>query len=383
MPQPLFPASFFSSLFTTGGYDIRALMVVCRYLGDVLLATPLAESLCRAGYRVDWVVAPGTESILEQQSCADQVFVTGPTSPLRQQLDTGRRLWRKYDLAFALPSNDRSMLLSLAASRTVHAMIPANRRQDAWKRHVSKVWADYTPGAHMVALACNLAEASHLPACRDVQIQWSEDDMQQVFASLPWAENTPFLHIHPFARWPYKWWRKAAWQQLIQAALDRDLKVVLTGSPTELDKAEEIVTNFPPSDVHIAAGTFNWRQLACLSKYAAAYIGMDTANTHLAAAAGANVVALFGPTDPRIWGPWPNGFAGSSPWQASSPDGIQRQGNISLLQGRQDCIPCQLEGCDKRQDSISLCLKEMQADWVWGEVEERIRLSDARQAENQ
>jgi ADP-heptose:LPS heptosyltransferase len=33
------------------------------------------------------------------------------------------------------------------------------------------------------------------------------------------------------------------------------------------------------------------------------YIGNDSGISHLAAAAGAPVVALFGPTDPAVWAP--------------------------------------------------------------------------------
>jgi len=356
-------------------------MVVCRYLGDVLLATPLAQSLNKAGYQVDWIVAPGTEAILENQSYAERIFVVGQQTAWLQQCSMAFRFFHHYDLAFALPSSDRSMFLSLAASRSVHALINDARPQDAWKRRVAKVWTGYTPGTHMVALACHLAAASHLPACREVRIDWSTEDVRQIFAALPWSEEAPFIHLHPFARWPYKWWRKAAWQQLMQSALDSDMRIVLTGSPAEIERARELAAGFPDSRVHIVAGQLNWRQLACLSQHAAAYIGLDTANTHLAASTGAPVVALFGPTDPRIWGPWPNGFAGASPWLASSPQGIQRQGNISLLQGRQDCIPCQLEGCERRQDSVSLCLKEMHADWVWQEVEHRLQLRRTQQAD--
>lgn len=352
-------------------------MVVCRYLGDVLLATPLAASLQKTGYQVDWVVADGTDSILEGQPCAANVWTVGAKTPWYGQVSLGRRLLRHYRIAFALPSTDRSMLLALAASRRVHALITAERSQEAWKRRIADVWSDYTPGSHMVALACGLAEASGLPACRDVQIRWDDADADKVFAELPWARGEAYIHIHPFARWPYKWWRKSAWKQLIGSALERDLRVVISGSPAETQTAREMAGGLAPKHVHIAAGGFNWRQLACLAHHAEAYIGLDTANTHLAAAGGARVIALFGPTDPRIWGPWPNGFAGASPWQASSKEGIQRQGNISLLQGRQDCIPCQQEGCERRQDSVSLCLKEMRAEWVWQEVEARMRMARA------
>jgi hypothetical protein len=44
-------------------------------------------------------------------------------------------------------------------------------------------------------------------------------------------------------------------------------------------------------------------ELACWLAKARLYVGNDSGITHLAAAAGAPVVALFGPTDPAVWGP--------------------------------------------------------------------------------
>jgi heptosyltransferase-3 len=44
-------------------------------------------------------------------------------------------------------------------------------------------------------------------------------------------------------------------------------------------------------------------ELACWLATARVYIGNDSGITHLAAAAGVSVVAIFGPTDPAIWAP--------------------------------------------------------------------------------
>jgi len=356
-----------SAPYTTGEVDIRALMVVCRYFGDVLLATPLAQSLTQAGYSVDWLVAPGGEALLAGQPCADRVRVVNQHTPWHRQLSMLTRMFRKYDRAFALPSTDRSMLFALSASRSTYALIVAGRSQEAWKRRLVDHWVDYSPGAHMVSLACELAEAAGLPPCREVQICWQDADAKQLFSELPWSEQTPYIHLHPFARWPYKWWPFSAWRELMGFAEEQGLRIVITGSPDETEQAGRLAGT-SGSNVCVLAGKLNWRQLACLSHYARAYVGLDTANTHLAATTGTPVIALFGPTDPRIWGPWPNGFPGASPWQASSSSGIQRQGNISLLQGRQECVPCQLEGCDRHQGSTSRCLQEMKPEWVWQEI---------------
>jgi heptosyltransferase-3 len=47
----------------------------------------------------------------------------------------------------------------------------------------------------------------------------------------------------------------------------------------------------------------NLYELACWLRTARLYIGNDSGITHLAAAAGVPVVAIFGPTDPAVWAP--------------------------------------------------------------------------------
>jgi len=372
MPPPSCLASPSSAPFTTGGNDIRALMVVCRYLGDVLLATPLAQSLKHAGYAVDWVVAPGTGALLEQQPYANNVVTIGQGISWGRQLGLGAKLFRKYDIAFVLPASDRSMAMALAASGTVYALIDANRPQDAWKRKLAHQWLPYEKHCHMVHYAIRLSQSANIKPCHDIHIHWSEANINGVHAALPWKSSTPFIHLHPFARWPYKWWNRKGWCDLVKFILDEGFKVAITASPQENEAAHKLVEEYAADGVCVLAGELNWQQLACLSHCASAYIGLDTANTHLAASTGTPVIALFGPTDPRIWGPWPNGFDGKTPWQARSENGIQRYGNISLLQGTQDCVPCQLEGCERRPDSDSACLQDMQAEWVWQEVQHQL-----------
>ena len=47
----------------------------------------------------------------------------------------------------------------------------------------------------------------------------------------------------------------------------------------------------------------NLYELACWLQTARLYIGNDSGITHLAAAVGVPVVAIFGPTDPAVWAP--------------------------------------------------------------------------------
>jgi ADP-heptose:LPS heptosyltransferase len=50
-------------------------------------------------------------------------------------------------------------------------------------------------------------------------------------------------------------------------------------------------------------GQLSLGEVAALAREAAVYVGNDSGPTHLAEAAGANVVMLFGPSDPIAYGP--------------------------------------------------------------------------------
>ena len=113
-----------------------------------------------------------------------------------------------------------------------------------------------------------------------------------------------------------------------------------------------------------------WPQLVALLSRARLYIGPDTSVTHLAAATGCPTVTLFGPTDPRIWGPWPVGGL-AEPWSASGS--IQRRGNVWLIQNPLPCMPCMLEGCERHIASRSTCLDELAPEQALAAVDQALQ----------
>ncbi len=121
-------------------------------------------------------------------------------------------------------------------------------------------------------------------------------------------------------------------------------------------------------------GKLDWPELTAAIRDAQIYVGPDTAITHLAAATGVPTVALYGPTDPRLWGPWPVGGL-DRPWSAAGT--IQQRGNVWLVQNPLPCLPCQLEGCERRLDSFSRCLDELTGAQVISAVDQALTVSRA------
>jgi heptosyltransferase-3 len=135
------------------------------------------------------------------------------------------------------------------------------------------------------------------------------------------------------------------------------MRVVVTGMGSA-DQAycEQVIQGLPES-VNLV-GRVALPALGCLLSRAALYVGTDTAVSHMAAAVGVLSVVLFGPSNPVKWGPWPKDFPSTtnSPWRKQ---GSQRQGNVFLLQGEGDCVPCLAEGCDRHINSLSDCLQQL------------------------
>ncbi len=105
-------------------------------------------------------------------------------------------------------------------------------------------------------------------------------------------EEGDFAAIHPFSGSPKKNWPLERYQELGRL-LARRLPVKWI-----IERGSEGVGGVdlePPID--------DLYELACRLAQSRCYIGNDSGVTHLAAAAGARVLALFGPTDPAIWAP--------------------------------------------------------------------------------
>ena len=92
--------------------SIRTILVVSlRFMGDVLLTTPLMRSL-RATYplaAIDALVFAGTEGVLEGNPDLRQVL----TTERGEELALWRRLWRRYDLAVVAETADRPHICGL------------------------------------------------------------------------------------------------------------------------------------------------------------------------------------------------------------------------------------------------------------------------------
>jgi len=344
----------------------RILVIVLRRLGDVLLTTPLVRSLRRAWPEatIDALVFADTAGILKDNSDLNGI-VSMPARPTAaQSLALAARLWRKYDLAISTQCGDRPTFFAIIAGR--QAVAPVEATFSGWlKRGLLHRSVPYAIGVHRVEEILQLADV--LGVARAPQLICPGPRSIEEFK----AGNYAVIHAAPMFR--YKQWHKNGWRAVAQWLSRRGLTVVATGGPSDVERRylDEIWNAGSP--VQRIEGQLDWPQLAGLLSKARVYVGPDTSVTHLAAASGCPTVAIFGPTDPRLWGPWPTGGL-DDVWAASGT--IQRRGNVWLVQNPLPCTPCQLEGCERSLESYSACLDELSAEQVIAAVDQALAAAE-------
>jgi len=344
----------------------RVLLIVTRRIGDVLLTTPLLHALRQAWPEaaIDVLVFRNTEGVLHGNPDIREI-ITVPEHPgVWRHLQLFLRLFRRYDLALSTLTGDKPTLYAWVAGKRRIGLLAQERKQ-RWKRRLlSQTVAFDNLGTHTVLMNLKLATALGIAPSYAVSASWTPQDAAQLAAVLPLDTDVePYAVLHVYPKFAYKTWHVQGWVDLAHWLKARGLRVLLTGSQDadELAYVDQICKQLPPDSISLA-GRLNLSQSACLLSRAKLYVGPDTVMTHIAAAVGAPTVALFGPSNPVKWGPWPQGYA--QPQNPYRLRGTQRVANVILLQGAGDCVPCMEEGCERHVRSLSDCLQKLSSQEV-------------------
>ncbi len=150
------------------------------------------------------------------------------------------------------------------------------------------------------------------------------------------SQGGPRIAIHPGSGGyaPARRWDPAAFAAAADQLQRRlDARIVLVGGRGDGTDAVLRAMAHTPTDL---SGSTSLGQLAAVLEACDLFIGADSGVMHLAAAAGAPVLALFGPSNAAAWGPWSD--------------------RAAVLTGGSLCSPCsyirsavgQREGCPAR-----------------------------------
>lgn len=263
---------------------MRILFIASNRIGDAVLSTGILGGLMER--------YPGAEFWVACGPLAVDVFKHAPGVSriivMRKEKRAGH--WRK--------------LLKAVIFRRFEAVADLRGSATAWavfarKRHILK--PDHT--LHRVEHNAGVVGMEPPPAPR----VWPGEEMRnRARTTIP--DGMRVLAIGPTAAWPYKMWPVERFAELARRLLAQGgplegAHLLVTGGPGEQEKCRPVLEVAPPErriDL-IGAGI---DETAAAFERISLYVGNDSGLMHLAAAAGAPTIGLFGPTADAIYSPW-------------------------------------------------------------------------------
>ncbi len=176
--------------------------------------------------------------------------------------------------------------------------------------------------------------SDHIKRVKKIEIQYE-------------LENKKCIFIAPGSVWSTKRWTEKGFSRLAKKMISDGFSVLLIGSPEEFKLCNTIKERAPGS-INLA-GKLNLVETAYLLRHRQALVSNDSGAMHLGALSSIPVVAIFGPTTPRL---------GYRPWSDQS----------KIIQRDLKCRPCGLHGAKVCPLGTHECMVKIDSNDVYRAV---------------
>jgi ADP-heptose:LPS heptosyltransferase len=264
---------------------VRILFISSTRIGDAVLSTGLLDHLMRAHPEARFTIVCGR--------VAGGVFRRMPRLDRLIAVEKRRYSLHWLEIWGQLATTRWDLVVDLRASAIAWLL---------WTRDRKIIQGGRRPGHRLTHLAALLGvEPPPLPV-----IWTAPEDSARAAALLP--EGRPWLVLGPTANWHRKVWPAERFAELALRLTAPDgalpgAGIAILGGPGDQERsmATPVLTALPQAlDL---VGKLDLPEVAAVLARAAMFIGNDSGLMHLAAAAGAPTLGLFGPTPSDEYGP--------------------------------------------------------------------------------
>ena len=294
---------------------MRILFIKPSSLGDILHGLQLAESLRQdlPGLHISWVAREIFAPLVQACNTVDNVYVFkrkgGLPGFLKLALEVRKE---KFDWVIDLQGLFRSGLLTfLAKGKRKAGRSDTREGAGLFYREKAKL-PDGGKHAHALDILLQFREFFGLPA----ELKGVLEFESQLPEAFPFhAEGSKTYLFFPESRRPEKEW--LYFQQITSALLNQDpaCNVVWAGSGKLAHPR-----SFPDDRFVNLSGHTRLDALPAMINASDCVLANDSGPMHLAAALAKPVLALFGPTPPERFGPYPNPAGQSKVLRAPAGD---------------------------------------------------------------
>lgn len=281
----------------------RFLLIQTAFLGDVVLALPVAQYLRNQhpDAQIHFVVRKGNASILEHHPAVDHIHIWD------KQKGKYRNLWQLVRSLRQYHFDEVINLHRFAASGWLTLLMRSTTKKGFDKNPLSRYFTTRYPHS-LPALRQDLSAykvvhevqrnlqmvAGPLPPVLRPQLYPSEEDVAQVAG---FTRHQPYVVLAPASVWYTKQWPKHKWRALL-THLPQQMPVYLVGSPADKKLAEALVDAHPLATN--LCGQLTILQSAALMAKAFRVIVNDSGPLHFASGVNAPTTAIFCSTIPAF-----------------------------------------------------------------------------------
>ena len=299
---------------------MKILIIKLSAIGDVVQTLPALEAIKKV-YRaseITWVVEEEAAGILEGHPLIHHLVISRRKSWIRMLKNPFtffagmKRIIEffhelrgtRYDIAIDFQGLLKSgMLIGLARARR---KIGFDRTREFSYLFLNEKLPPYEKEKHALEryleVARYLGAVNPSPTC-ELPIEREVSLMKQRIKGVR-QDVRPLIVINPVARWRTKLWSEQKFAELADRLIqEKNAVIIFTGSSDDRAVIARIVSMMK-QEAENWAGETTLKELAALASLSNLFITTDTGPMHLAAAAGAKVLALFGPTAPWRTGPY-------------------------------------------------------------------------------
>lgn len=312
--------------------------LVCRprYMGDILLTTPLLRYLKEnvKNCFVTYLVEDRYKDILVGNPCVDDILII--PKGLKQTLDFWKEIRKmNYSAAIDLFCNPRTAIIFKGLKAKKKIGYDVGLRGCVYD---SKIKVSSDPSAII----------SHLSAVKNLEMEIKEyrtefhfmDYEKEKLVSSEIKDkirNRFVVGLYPGASWQSKIWHIDNFVELGRNLAETGVIILILYGINDKNLAEYL--KLEVGENAIMAPETNIRALAVYLSICNLVIGNDCGPMHLSVAVGTTTWAIFGAEDPSIWFPY------SEPHEALAADA--------------ECRPCNKTYCKK-----TICLDNLKADSI-------------------
>ncbi len=313
----------------------KILIIKLKGIGDVVLSTVVLDNI-RNDFPdavIDFLTEPPSLPVFENLKQVNSVLVYRKKSFLSGLKIIFTVMVKRYNLVLDFYSNPRTALITFLSLAKYRAGFPYRGRTYAYNLFGPQERSKY----HSADL--------HLQFLKNVGLSYStknlyfslkkkDDEFAKKFFEQQFNKSENIVGLCPGGGWESKKCDPVKFAEIGKAIIEKyNVKLLVLWGPDDLQDAKEIVRQVNKNIV-LSSAT-NISEMAALMKSCKFIVSNDSGPLHIATAVNIPVLGIYGPTDPKLQGPY-------------------GEKHEYIRFDELDCINCNLLKCPKQHECFLL-----------------------------